>query len=57
MAEQIIQINKKMAAEERAKLEAENKKIPMEVLNLTKTEQELRQDLGRMLGECDELRE
>jgi len=33
------------------------KKIPTEVLNLTKTEQELRQDLGRMLMEADELRE
>ena len=29
----------------------------MEVLNLTKTEQELRRDLGHMLKECSELRE
>lgn len=56
MAEQIIQVNKKMAAAEREKLERESKKIPDEVINLTKTEQELRQDLCRMLAECGELK-
>ena len=38
MADQIIQVNKKMAAAERDKLDKDNKKIPMEVLNMTKTE-------------------
>lgn len=38
MADQIIQVNKKMAAAEREKLEQESKKIPDEILNMTKTE-------------------
>ena len=46
-----------MAAAEREKLEAESKRIPMEVLNLTKSEQELRRDLCVMLHECGELKD
>ena len=57
MADQIIQVNKKMAAAERDKLEATNVKVPIEVLNLTKTEQELRIELCNMLSECNELQE
>ena len=56
MANQIIQVNKRMAAAEREKLEREAKKIPDEVLNLSKTEEELRQDLCRMLAECADLK-
>ena len=57
MADQIIQVNKKMAAAEREKLEQESKRIPVEVLNLTKSEQELRRDLCAMLRECGELKD
>lgn len=57
LAEQIIKLSKRLVITETDICRKEYDNIPVDVMALTKTELQLRQDLAQMIGEARETKE